>query len=120
VTKRKRKPAVVEPSDDPLTELYQGQLDDVVAAYVALTPTIRKAKPPNGCSWVVVRDSESVHVAAVKPDGEEHTKVSGEYSNPDKRLWRDPQEVAERLAQAIVFAAALQKISALKDAVKHD
>jgi hypothetical protein len=115
--KRARKKKTVEPRTT-LADVYDGQLDDVVAAYQNIPPVIAKAKPPNGCVWRVERSESEIIVAAVKEDGEILMQISGEYHNTKTRLWRDPQEVAERLAQVVLFGAVFEKISANKTKTK--
>lgn len=95
-----------------VAEVYDGQLDDVGSAWLAITMIV-KSKPPSGCVWRVDDDSARITVAAMV-DGEVQVELSGEYRNPETGLWRDPGEVAERLAQAVLYSAAAAQLSTFK------
>lgn len=76
---------------------------------------ICKSRPPTGCAaWRVTRDTTTVTVAAVTRDGDTVVEGSGDYHDPKTGMWRDPREVAERLAQAILWGKALEALSANK------
>lgn len=96
--------------ENPIAEVYGGQLDDTLEAWRAARLIPQRAKPPKGCAWDVSRDETSVTLRAVK-DGETVVELSGDYCNAKTGEWRDPKEVSERLAQVILFGSVLEGIN---------
>jgi hypothetical protein len=93
-------------------ELYVDELDDVFEAYLCAT-MIKQSKPPDGCVWNVTRDEHKITVSAVK-DNKIMYRLDGTYSDPKTGRWVDPRIVAERLAQLVLWACVLDKVSAFK------
>jgi hypothetical protein len=75
---------------------------------------IKKAKPPTGCHWQVHRDATQVVVRVVDDDGETQVELTGEYCNNKTGLWRDPCAVAETLAMAVLFSAAVNSLGTVQ------
>jgi hypothetical protein len=104
-----------------LGDVYHGQLDDVLAAYNnTVIPVIKMSAPPSGCTWRVERSATSITVATVDTNGDVQVQVSGEYCNPNTGMWRDPCDVAERLAQIVLFGKVFKTVTAFKGSVKHE